>query len=263
MCMPPSGQASSLSFSSVLNVFGVLSGIRSVHLQLEGEPRSSHTLWYGFPVLLSLPPRSLPTTFCSIGLLFPVYRQKTGALIAPLCHMFLPVHPVWGQEMRGQRGKESNRIWSQLLGPQCHWLERKVLFRNGFSCRRLHLLPLHDCLQAGLPEKRKNEGFHTLWTSAIPIVAIEARTRGLLWEMLVSSASAYFRIGAVLSSEWGILDGKNGKLIARFVVLWILVFPNPSATIYVLDSSDSCSKHFPRLYGYIQWERQVDCAYLI
>ena len=191
----------------VVKDFSMLFRIRSMHVQLGGELRSSETTFWG---------HFSKIVFCNLISTVQLPRlplwsshQKAGALFTLLCCTLSLTHPESIASKTEKERKKSKGCFPHSLGTTDHPAGEWVSLRVLGTCYHHHW---------SLP------GEH--------FPSSPAWTRGLL-ELSLSTQICTSWFGAVLWLGWGMQKGEgSGKLNSSSLVLWFLVFPSLPAFIY-------------------------------
>lgn len=160
-----------------------------------------------------------PVLSSSLGPSFLVFQMKAGASVTSLCLPLSVTVPMSGAKPREDRERrKAEGVCPTLLGPQHHWLKRKVPSLRDLGASQPLLPLLGDPLPA--PRVRTREGS----AGALSVCT---------WYLLPGFGLPWAQAGEY--------QRKSGQLITNSVELPVLVFfPNPPATIYFLESSNSC-----------------------
>lgn len=162
-----------------------------------------------------LPLHDLHGIFCFYATSVSSLKAESWRFNCPIPPGASPSAPVWSQEMGEQREeKQQDLVPISWYHRVIDWTGRVCFFRV-WAVATL-LLPLQDCLQARMSEKKEKKKWEVLqfpWTLTIPNPSRQARTRGLLLETFPSWTHTSERL-AVLRSGWEILEGEKNKTLS-------------------------------------------------
>lgn len=103
-----------------------------------------------------------------------------------------------------------------------------------------------------------------MWEIAAINSSPNLKERDSLSDISVYAECAVSEIRSSLGPGQEIKEGRKNKFTPELFVLHVLVsFPNMPATIYFSEFSYICFMSLPRVFGCIQWESKVECAYSI
>lgn len=194
--------ASGLPCMLVLKTCGTLSRLRSMHMQFEGEPRSSYmTLWGHFINLLNLP--TLP---------FPVLWLEKGVDFSFLALQYTPCKCNFLGAKR-QEDIQWKQQWGSTFVLGMSSLLRVVRCLLGLHCHSLHC---HYGFAYGLcgreweNENKGNFGFSSLSiTYRGPFSCPSDHNRGYFLAFYLSTAGVQFWLSACFGSGPGDIKGKT------------------------------------------------------